>query len=207
MYRQESNIISFFYPVDDVFSRAARVSAYNAKNIKDDKGSPLWSEYAITEDDKEIFKAGLESALTEVYDKVLKATNGTDSNSFGIGITKTGEKQKVDADGKPIIGEDNKPVMEDISDECVFFKVKDNGNYNKNVLTLVDTTFLECVIEGSLQSWYKNVVSPDLMALYGKSFSYSLEKLFTRMFQLKVKSVSTVLGKNEPVTEPEQDKE
>ena len=72
--------------------------------------------------------------------------------------------------------------------------MKDNDSYNKNVLTLVDASLMECIIEGTLKAWYKNCAQGDLLALYLKSFNDNLEKLFDRMFQLKIKKSVSMLG-------------
>lgn len=165
MYKQENNKIEFSYPLDGVFDSASRVSAYNSKNLRDKDGKSMLAEFAISEDEKDIFLQGLASVLPEIYEKILKITDGgTDENAF------------------------------DISDTEIKFVIKDNAAYNKNVLSLVDSSFLECIIEGSLKAWYKNCAQADLLALYTNSFASNLEKLFNRMFQLKIKKTTSMLG-------------
>jgi hypothetical protein len=53
---------------------------------------------------------------------------------------------------------------------------------------------MECIIEGALKAWYKNCAQADLLSLYMKSFDDNLEKLFDRMFQLKIKKSVSMLG-------------
>ena len=170
MYKKDTTNkeIVFSYPVDGIFESASRVSAYNSKNIRDNQGNSLLAEYAISDDEKDVFVQGLHSVLPEIYEKILKITDRADSDSFGI----------TTSSGKDVVN----------------FKIKDNESYNGNVLSLVDASFLECIVEGSLKAWYKNCAQADLLALYTKSFADNLEKLFSRMFQLKIKKTTNMLG-------------
>ena len=165
MYKQSNNKIEFTYPVNGVFESVARTSAFNSKNIRDKEGNSLLAEFALSDDEKDIFLQGLASVLPEIYNKIIKVTDAT--------------------------SEDN---VFNITDTDIKFVIKDNAAYNKNVLALVDASFLECIIEGSLKAWYKNCANGDLLALYNKSFADSLEKLFNRMFQLKIKKTTAMLG-------------
>lgn len=170
MYKKDTTNkeVVFSYPVEGIFESASRVSAFNSKNIRDNQGNSLLAEYAISDDEKDIFVQGLHSVLPEIYEKILKITDRADSDSFGVATV----------DGK----------------EVVNFKIKDNGSYNGNVLSLVDASFLECIVEGSLKAWYKNCAQADLLAMYTRSFADNLEKLFSRMFQLKIKKTTNMLG-------------
>lgn len=90
-------------------------------------------------------------------------------------------------------------LMPDIDSEYessseVVFTIRDNGAYNKNALILVDKSFEECLIDGSLMAWYKNCLNADLFELYSQSFNGCLEKLYNRMFQLKIKKTVSMLG-------------
>ena len=182
MYKkiEETNEIVFSYPVNGIFESASRVSAYNSKNIRDNQGNSLLAEYAISEDEKDVFIQGLHSVLPEIYEKILKITdrnkNSDNTSAFGI---------------KKVVLDATKPTEET---ECVYFEIKDNDAYNYNVLSLVDASFLECIVEGSLKAWYKNCAQADLLAMYTRSFAENLEKLFSRMFQLKIKKTTNMLG-------------
>lgn len=166
--------IVFSYPVNVVFEMASRASAYNSKNIRDNQGNTLLADYAISEDDRDMFEQGLHSILPEIYEKILKITDRNE-DAFGIKDMKLKES---DSEAVP----------------CIYFEIKDNAAYNNNVLSLVDGSFLECIIEGSLRAWYKNCAQADFLALYTKSFADNLEKLFNRMFQLKIKKTVNMLG-------------
>jgi hypothetical protein len=161
----DGKTIAFSYPLQGIFDNASRVSAFNAKSIKDKEGRSLLADYALSDDEKDMFLQGLNSILPEIYEKILKITSGVEDAYFF-------ETTEVD----------------------VKFTIQDNDSYNKNVLTLVDASLMECIIEGSLKAWYKNCAQGDLLALYNKSFSDNLEKLFDRMFQLKMKKSVSMLG-------------
>ena len=182
MYKKDTTNkeIVFSYPVDGIFESASRVSAYNSKNIRDNQGNSLLAEYAISDDEKDVFVQGLHSVLPEIYEKILKVTdrneNTDGSSAFGI------KQMDVKVNGTTV------------KKDCVYVEIKDNDAYNHNVLSLVDASFLECIVEGSLKSWYKNCAQGDLFAMYTKSFADNLEKLFSRMFQLKIKKTTNMLG-------------
>jgi hypothetical protein len=182
MYKKDetNKEIVFSYPVEGIFESASRVSAYNSKNIRDTQGNSLLAEYAISDDEKDVFLQGLNSILPEIYEKILKITDRTNSKSAtpAFGIKEFSE------------------VVNSVTqkENRVFFEIKDNDSYNFNVLSLVDNSFLECIVEGSLKAWYKNCAQGDLFAMYTKSFADNLEKLFNRMFQLKIKKTTNMLG-------------
>lgn len=169
MYKKETSgnvkTIVFSYPLQGIFDNASRVSSYNSKNIKDKDGNSLLAEYAISDDEKDVYLQGLTSVLPEIYEKILKITNGVED-----------------------------AYMFETTDTDVKFTIQDNDAYNKNVLSLVDASLLECIIEGSLKAWYKNCAQADLLQLYVRSFNDNLEKLFNRMFQLKIKKTTSMLG-------------
>jgi hypothetical protein len=167
MFKKDTDkkTIVFSYPLQGIFDNASRVSAFNAKNIRDKESHSLLSDYALSDDEKDMFLQGMNSILPEIYEKILKITSGVEDAYFF-------EANETD----------------------VKFTIQDNDAYNKNVLTLVDASLMECIIEGSLKAWYKNCAQGDLLALYNKSFSDNLEKLFDRMFQLKMKKSVSMLG-------------
>lgn len=167
MFQKNTNekTIVFSYPLQGIFDNASRVSAFNAKSIKDKEGRSLLADYALSDDEKDMFLQGLNSILPEIYEKILKITSGVEDAYF-FETTETDVK----------------------------FTIQDNDSYNKNVLTLVDASLMECIIEGALKAWYKNCAQADLLSLYMKSFDDNLEKLFDRMFQLKIKKSVSMLG-------------
>lgn len=167
MFQKNTNekTIVFSYPLQGIFDNASRVSAFNAKSIKDKEGRSLLADYALSDDERDMFLQGLNSILPEIYEKILKITSGVEDAYF-FETTETDVK----------------------------FTIQDNDSYNKNVLTLVDASLMECIIEGALKAWYKNCAQADLLSLYMKSFDDNLEKLFDRMFQLKIKKSVSMLG-------------
>lgn len=166
MYQKISNngkSILFSYTVGDIFDKASRKSAFNAKNVRDKEGNALVEHFAISEDDRDIFLQGVQSILPDINALMLKITSGMkDAFSF-------------DENG------------------AISISIQDNNAYNENLLSLVDTSIEECIIEGSLMEWYKSCTNADLLNLYSKSFGMSLEKLYDRLFQLRKKKVASYL--------------
>lgn len=157
MYTKDNSNITFSYEIDAIFEDASRISAYNAKSIRDKEGNSMFTDFALSDDEKDIFIQGLNSIVPEIREKIIKlASPSTNTDTSSIS-----------------------------------FVIKDNGVYNSAVLDLVDSSFHECLVEGALKAWYKNCSHMDFMKLYLESFAISLEKLYQRMFQLKIKMQST----------------
>lgn len=170
MYQKKENedgvmVVSFSYEVNDIFNKVAMKSAYNAKNIRNKDGQSLVDDFAITEDEKDIFQQCLRSVLPEIYSIVLKITSGV-SDAFNF----------------------------DVTGATVSLSVMDNEAYNENILSLVEQSISECLVEGTLMEWYRSTIHADLLNMYSKSFGMSLEKLFSRLFQLRKKKVYSMLG-------------
>lgn len=161
----ENDKIVFSYTIDSIFDKASRTSAYNCKNISDKQGNNMMSEFVLTVDDKDMFMQGLDSVLTDIYEKILKLTDRESGNALHI--------------------EENGEIT---------LTIKDNAAYNENVLAMVDGTLQDCIVNGSLWQWYKSCAHAELADLYAKTFVADLEKLFGRMFQLKIKRTTSMLG-------------
>lgn len=166
MFTQDTTTqtIKFSYPINDIFKKASRASAFSARGMRDKEGNSLFDDYSLTDDEMDIFEQGLDSILPDIYNKIIKLTSGVE-NAYDLD--------------------------EELSE--VIFIIQDNNAYNKNTLILVDKSFEECLIEGSLMAWYKNCANADLLELYLKTFDSALEKLYSRMFQLKLKNSVSML--------------
>ena len=162
---KENNKIVFSYTVESIFDKASRASAYNCKNIADKQGNNMMSEFVLSVDDKDMFMQGLDSVLTDIYEKIIKLTDRETGNALQI--------------------EEN---------DTITMTIKDNSAYNENVLAMVDGTLQDCLVSGALRQWYKNCAHAELLDLYTKTFVSDLEKLFGRMFQLKIKRTTSMLG-------------
>lgn len=68
----ESKYIEFSHKVSDIFDEAARVSAFTAKNIRTNDGVPLLSDFALTEDEKDIFNQGLQTIVNDISNSLVK---------------------------------------------------------------------------------------------------------------------------------------
>lgn len=78
MITKENGAITFSYKADDLFNDVGLISAYMTKDLKDENGS-LLDEFAITDDEKELFSVCVKQAAPNIFDAMLKmsaCTNG-----------------------------------------------------------------------------------------------------------------------------------
>lgn len=68
----ENKYIEFSHKASDIFDEAARVSAFTAKNIRTNDGVPLLSDFALTEDEKDIFNQGLQTIVNDISNSLVK---------------------------------------------------------------------------------------------------------------------------------------
>lgn len=76
----------------------------------------------------------------------------------------------------------------------ISFAIQDNGAYNNNVLSIVDTTIYNCMEIGSIMTWYQICGIKAVDQEYSAKYIASLQELSRRIFQLKKKSIKSTLG-------------
>jgi hypothetical protein len=76
---------------------------------------------------------------------------------------------------------------------AIIFNILDNNAYNGNVLTLVESTLFECLKYGVLTEFYSINTNAILLQLSQSKLASNLLLLNQRLFQLKKKSVSSLL--------------
>lgn len=76
----------------------------------------------------------------------------------------------------------------------ITLSIQDNSAYNENILSLVDSSIEECIIEGAMMEWYKNCTQADFLKLYSESYNTCLIKLYDRLFQMRKKKVVAMLS-------------
>jgi len=77
--------------------------------------------------------------------------------------------------------------------DYVTFRLLDNDAYNENVLLLVDASLLAAIKQAILKEYYSIVIQPDFFKVTTDRYMAELYKLKQRLFQLKKKSVSSLL--------------
>lgn len=78
MITKENGAITFSYKADDLFNDVGLISAYMTKELKNENGSIL-DEFAITDDERELFDVCVKQATPNIFDAMLKmstCTNG-----------------------------------------------------------------------------------------------------------------------------------
>lgn len=169
-----SGEITFSYKTDDIFNEVCMQSAYLAKSMAGAEGTI--DDIAITDDERDVYDVCLRQALTNIYDAMLKLTNGVD-NAFNDSATLT---------------EDETDGMFRKAGTYIEMTIQDNGAYNDNALTLVDETLKECIKNGALARYYSTNVNIDLQNTVSTMYAANIELLKKRLFQLKKKPISAL---------------
>lgn len=77
--------------------------------------------------------------------------------------------------------------------KIIEFNIVDNSAYNRNVLKLVESTLLECMKYGVLTEFYSMNMNATLQQASQRKFADYLLLLNQRLFQLKKKTVSSII--------------
>ena len=159
-------IITFYYKRDELFNDVGQISAYMTKNLASESGSAL-DDYAITDDEKDIFNVCVKQTLPNVYEVLMKMSTGV-KDAFDDDATENGVA-------------------------CVKLSINDNEAYNENILSLVNATIEDCLRYGILAEFYSINSNATLQQIAQGKFSSNLLLLNQRLFQLKRKKISSQL--------------
>lgn len=163
MVKKESGTITFSYSNDELFNDVSLLSSYMVKNMVFESGSAL-DEFVITDDEKDVWKVCLKQALPNIYEALLKiSSEGADAF-----------KENVAVEGK----------------NSLQIKIKDNNEYNANVLSIVDSTLRDCINYGTLVEFYSINIHDGLLNLAKGKFNNYMFQLNKRLFQLKKRSIN-----------------
>ena len=170
MYTKDTtnNTIEFKYKRDVLFNDVSLMSNYMSKNLSTKDGNSLTDDYAISDDEQDLVYMCIRATLPDIYEAMVKITKAV-SSAF--------------EDDKVISGE-----------HYVSFTIQDNGQYNANVLTMVDASLYNSLKYGTLKEVYSTVVQPEFFNTCANRFVAELYKLKQRLFQLKKKSVVSSLS-------------
>lgn len=78
--------ITFSFETDKLFNDVCLISSFMTKNLVIDNGSAL-DEFAITDDEKELFDVCVQQTIPNIYESILKMTtciNGYESSNGNI---------------------------------------------------------------------------------------------------------------------------
>lgn len=176
--------IVFFYNRETLFNDVSLMSNFMAKNLTTKEGNSLTDDYAMSDDERDLFGVSVQQTLPDIYEAMTKITSGVvpafdDSVSESAGTI-----------GKDITGVD----VTIAAGDYVEFYLLDNDAYNANVITLVDASIYNALKQGTLKEFYSTIVQADFFKLCADRFLAELFKLKQRLFQLKKKSVSSNLN-------------
>ena len=177
--------VLFYYNRDTLFNDVSLMSNYMAKNLTSKDGNSLTDDYAISDDEKDMFDVCVRASLPDIYESMAKVTNSI-IPAFDDDVTEDGTTS-----GKDITGTVTVTIA---AGHYVEFALLDNGAYNANVLTMVDASLNNCLKQGVLKEFYSNVIQPDFFKVSSDRFVSELFKLKQRLFQLKKKSVVSNLS-------------
>jgi hypothetical protein len=163
MVKKEYGTITFSYSNDELFNDVSLLSSYMVKNMVFESGSAL-DEFVITDDEKDVWKVCLKQALPNIYEALLKISSGV-TDAFN---------DNVEVESKTYLQ----------------IKIKDNNEYNTNVLSIVESTLRDCINYGTLVEFYSININDGLLNLAKGKFNNYMFQLNKRLFQLKRRKVS-----------------
>lgn len=176
----EPKTIIFYYKKDDFFKHLSLRTLYRAKNIKSEAGEALIDDYAMSEDEKDVFLLFMKQATYDAYDIVQKMTTGITTAPIVID----------DTTSIITIVPDGENTTEDILN-TYSFKILDEAAFNENALYAVDSgieKYIKCHV---LADWY------DLVGLDNEYIKWSTKKdvaridlITKRLFQLRKPLIS-----------------
>lgn len=181
MFGKTQGKITFYYDSNNLFNDVSLLSAYMTKNLATESGSAM-DEFAITDDEQEIFKLCVKQTLPNIYESMLKITNGT-QRSFS---------DEHNVSGEVIDDEPKEGTLGRVDGKYAEITIQDNNAYNINVLTLVDSTIEECIKYGVLAEFYSINANATLQSIAQSKFANCLLLLNQRLFQLKKKAVTPI---------------
>lgn len=161
---EQEGVISFYYNCEDMFNDVCTLSAYMAKNASTEAGA-LLDNFAITDDEREMYDYSLTKAASSVYESFSKIGKGYRAYDFRVGF-----------DGN-----------------YTTFKIIDNKACSDIHIDSVDSTIEDCLRYGILAEFYSVNTNDILRSMAQEKFASNLLLLNQRLFQLKKKKVSSLL--------------
>lgn len=173
--------ILFYYNRDTLFDDVSLMSNFMAKNMTTQAGDSLTDDYAISDDERDLFGVCVTACLPDIYEAMAKITNSI-VPAFDDEVTETGQTT-----GKDITG----ATVNVTAGKYIEFYLLDNKAYNANVLTMVDSSLYNALKQGVLREFYSTVIQADFFKVCTERFIAELYKLKQRMFQLKKKTLAS----------------
>ena len=81
--------IRFYYNRDTLFNDVSLMSNFMAKNLATKEGNSLTDDYALSDDERDLFAVCVRACLPDIYEAMLKITNAIDS-AFDDEVTEAG---------------------------------------------------------------------------------------------------------------------
>lgn len=181
----DSSTILFYYNKRLLRNDISLMSNYMAKNLTTKEGASLIDDFAISDDEEDIVNVCIRAALPDIYEAMLKITNGVNDSfedTYTVGSGTSDREYFVNSEG----------VVE--NGDYITFRIQDNRAYNDNVLSLVDASLLSTIKQGVLKEYYSIVIQPDFFKVTTDRYIAELYKFKQRLFQLKKKTVSSLLS-------------
>jgi hypothetical protein len=160
--------VRFHFLTESLFNEVSVLTQYRAKTIKDGAGKSLSDDYAISENERDIFLLNLNYAINDIFAEVVKQTKGITASIF-------------------VNAEVSLPVADAIVGDASGFAVVDHGAFNDNNLTLIDNAIRKAVVNNILKAWYKHNGLQTDMQMAELEYNSAILAINQRMFELKKK--------------------
>ena len=165
--------VTFYFDSKEMFNDVSLLSAFMAKTWAGTTDG--LDTYTITDDEKDVYKVCLEQTLPNIYETLMKLSNGIENAFDAKAVVTTGD------------------VLGRAAGTYIEFTINAKGDYNSNVLGLVSDTLRDCIKYGVLDEFYSIVLNADLNRIAKEKFAANLLLLNQRLFQLKKKAVGSLI--------------
>lgn len=157
MIKRENKTNRLYWNKADLFHAICTETAYNARTLTDDKGQPLFDQYAMTDDERPFFDENIAQALTSLlqhFRRIVPDSLSVEDDSHTCGLTFTA-RMSTDA----------------------------NELYGQAELQAVEQSATDMIRALILSNWYLSLHASDLWTAYLQKSAAAVNSLSTCLFR------------------------
>lgn len=157
MITRENKTIRLFWTKADLFHAICTETAYNARTLADDKGQPLFDQYAMTDDERPFFDEHIAQAMNSLlqhFRRIVPDSIPVEVDNDTCGLTFSA---RVSPDGNELYGQ-----------------------AELNAVDQSATDVLRCMI---VSEWYLSLHANDLWTAYLQKLVMAVNTLSTYLFR------------------------
>jgi hypothetical protein len=152
MSSETTTYTSLYYKKDTIFNICVVQSTYRARSLKAPDGKSSFEEYAMTDNDRDLFNQVINGVASEVFQPMSVLSQGVPN---GI---------RLDAD------------IADVG-KCIAYQVYLPDGFDDNQIIALDTNVLDALVAGMLAKWYENVQLSQVASEQSNKFDQLIKKI------------------------------